>query len=201
MTEPKELQEQIKACRRGDPEAFAGLVASFGPQLQRYFLRSVGSAGQADDLLQELFVRLLEKIKYYRDDGHFEHWLFRIAANLVRDQHRKVKRRRTRAFSEISDDEDADAALHLADSGEEPGHHLEQAEQVDRLQEALMQLPELDRQIILARHYGGLGFRELAEQFQVPLGTALAKVHRGLKQLRRLMSEDDNAILKFRQDE
>ncbi len=193
MTEPKELQEQIRACRRGDPEAFAGLAASYGPQLQRYFLRSLGSSGQADDMLQTLFVRLLEKIKDYRDDGRFEHWLFRIAANLVRDEHRKVKRRRTRAFSEISDGEEADAPLRLADDGEGPGHRLEQAEQVDRLQDALMQLPESDRQVILARHYGELSFKELAEQFQIPLGTALAKVHRGLKNLRRLMDEDDHA--------
>lgn len=196
MTEPKELQERIRACRRGDPEAFAGLVESYGPQLQRYFLRSVGATGQADDLLQELFVRLLEKIKDYRDDGRFEHWLFRIAANLVRDEYRKVKRRRTRVFSEISDIEGDDTAVDLATDQVGPAHSLEQAEQVDRLQGALMRLPELDRQVILARHYGGLSFKELAEHFQMPLGTALAKVHRGLKLLRSIMSEDDHGILK-----
>ena len=68
---------------------------------------------------------------------------------------------------------------------------LQYNEQVDQLQSALEQLPEKDREIIILRHYGQLSFKEIAEQFDIPIGTALAKVHRGLKRLHKLMVEEE----------
>ena len=64
-------------------------------------------------------------------------------------------------------------------------------EQRDKLQQALKQLPDLDREMIMLRHYSQMSFKEIAEQFNVPLGTALAKVHRGLKQLKQKLSENE----------
>ena len=68
---------------------------------------------------------------------------------------------------------------------------MERQEQMDLLQKALQQLSDLDRQIILARHYSQLSFDQLARQFQMPIGTVLSKVHRGLKLLRRILTENE----------
>ena len=67
----------------------------------------------------------------------------------------------------------------------------QQHEETVRLHEALEQLSAVDREIILLRYYGGLSFKEIAAQFEMPLGTVLAKVHRGLKRLRDMLGEDD----------
>ena len=183
------LGEQIAKCQQGDPEAFAWLSEEYGPRLYRYFLRMKGSAADAEDLLQELFVKLIEKIGHYKHEGRFEGWLFCVAANMVRDE----ARRRARRGEAISiQDERAGLQDILASDEATADQKLQQSEQLDRLQRALEQLPETDREIVMLRHYGQMSFKEIAEQFQIPIGTALAKVHRSLKRLQQIMVEDEN---------
>lgn len=175
----------------GRPDAFAWLLEEYGARLYGYFFRTTGSAGVADDLVQELFVRLLEKIGEYRHDGLFEHWLFRIAANLMRDHFRRQKKG-PMLFSVLEkNNKDSSWPEGLAGKEQETESPLERQEQMDQLQDALKQLSDLDREIILARHYGQLSFDQLARQFQMPIGTVLSKVHRGLKMLRRILTENE----------
>ena len=166
------------------------MLEEYGPQLYRYFLRASGSEPDAEDLLQSLFVKLLEKIRGYNHQGKFEHWLFRVAANLARDRARRQSLRRTLPLHSTNDQHQSLAEI--LPSGEKlPAEHLEQAEQIDALQRALAQLPEIDREIILLRHYGQWTFKEIAEHYEMPVGTALAKVHRSLKRLQRIMTKDE----------
>ena len=182
------LARQIRACQQGQNESFVWLLEQFGPRLYRYFLRLTGSANDAEDLVQELFVRLLKNIKGYRHESKFEHWLFRIAANLARDRARKLARRGREVSLHVHQDGDQPVEFLQTDE-KNPQQQMEDSQQRDRLRQALTQLPELDREMILLRHYGQLSFKELAKHFNVPLGTALAKVHRGLKQLKKIMSK------------
>jgi RNA polymerase sigma-70 factor (ECF subfamily) len=185
------LEKKLRLCQKGDPAAFAWLLEEYGSRLYGYFFRSTGSRHSSDDLLQELFVRLFEKMGEYRHEGRFEHWLFRIAANLVRDRFRREKRNATEFsfYEKAEDDTNLADAIPAKESGVES--RLEHLEQMDQLQRALQELPELDRELILARHYGGLSFNELADQFGMPVGTALSKVHRALKVLKRILTENE----------
>ncbi len=188
----QQLAEQIAGCQAGRPEAFSRLLAEFGPRLYRYFYRACGSEADAEDMVQELFVRLLEKIGSYEHQGKFEHWLFRVAANLSRDRLRhKARTGPILSLQHVTHDE-LELGDTLAADGPEPDGRMQQAQQMDALQKALSQLPPPDREIILMRHYGGMSFKELAEHFNLPLGTALAKVHRGLKKLQKLMNDYEN---------
>ena len=177
----------IKRCQNGDPDAFAWLLSEFGPKLRSYFLRTLSSADDADDMLQELFLKLLTVIRRYRHQGRFESWLFCIAANLVRDRYR-TRQRRIKTVSLSTDDSTYDPQAAVASGETNPHRQMETAEQLDQLQHAIEELSPSDREIILLRHYGGLSFRELAEYFQVPVGTALARVHRGMKKLNKLLT-------------
>ncbi|HOB74391.1 MAG TPA: sigma-70 family RNA polymerase sigma factor [Phycisphaerae bacterium] len=189
--EPAELADVIARAQRGEPAAFDALINAYATRLYGYFYRLTGSRHDAEDLLQEVFVRLVRMIGHYEHDGRFDGWLFRIATNLVRDQARRAK---TRLIGE---------GLHAWQDGSErrgfherpdpmarqPSESLEQAEDADRLQWAIAQLPEAEREVILLRHFAQLSFREIAEQMGTPLGTALARAHRGLARLRELMAE------------
>ena len=183
------LAEQIALCQKGDPAGFAWLMEQYGPRLYRYFLRVNRSEADADDLLQELFVKLIEKICNYRHEGRFEGWIFCIAANMIRDEARRRSRR-----GEVISFQDEKAGLKdiIASNESTAPEKLQYNEQVDQLQAALEQLPQMDREIILLRHYGQLSFKEIAEQFDIPIGTALAKVHRGLKRLHKLMVKEES---------
>ena len=185
------LEKNLQLCQKGDPDAFAWLLEQYGSRLYGYFLRATGSRNHSEDLLQEVFVRLLEKIGDYSHKGRFEHWLFRIAANLVRDRYRREKHEpgQFSSYEKPDDNSSLAEAIPAAVSGVES--RLEHQEQMDQLQRALQELPEMDRELILARHYGGLSFNELAEQYGMPIGTALSKVHRGLKLLKRILTENE----------
>lgn len=187
-----DLADVIRRAQRREPAAFDALVETYSTRLYGYFYRLTGSRHDAEDLLQEVFVRLVRTIGRYEHQDRFDGWLFRIAANLARDRVRRAKRTadqrgRHRAGGEKTDrlDEMAD------DSVGEPADAMDRTEQIDRLQQAIEQLPEAERQVILLRHFSHMSFREIAETMDTPLGTALARAHRGLARLRETMSDAD----------
>ena len=193
MQKQDTLANIIEQCRKGRPEAFNWLLETYGRRLYAYFLRTSGSTHDADDLLQEIFVRLIEKIRDYKHQGRFEHWLFRIAANLARDRIRRLQRSPSSLSLDAADTEKDDLTAQLASSEPPPDAPMQLDQLRDELQEALAQLPEIDREIIVMRHYSQMSFKEIARQFNMPIGTALAKVHRGLKRLRSIMEPKDTS--------
>ena len=197
-----ELNDLIARARRKDPAAFDALVERYGPRLYGYFYRVTGRRTDAEDLLQELFVRLVGTIGQYEHDGRFEAWLFRIATNLIRDRIRRMRtwrQLRPEAIGYASHDDDLQAPSsderHMG-----PAERLGRAEELDRLQWALGQLPEPERMVVLLRHFSQMPFREIAEMMGTPLGTALARAHRGLARLRQLMTRETEQDLDRRED-
>ena len=182
----------IRLCQKGHSDGFVLLLKEYGPRLYGFFVRTGMSAADAEDMIQELFLRLLKRIRNYRHSGRFEQWLFRVAANLVRDEYRR--RRRAGPMISLANDSDDPDVSHVVPPSPEPGPESRycRIEQRDQLSRVLQELPSMDREIIMLRHYGQLSFREIAEQFDIPIGTALAKVHRGLKKLRRSIEQDES---------
>ncbi len=185
-----ELDEIIRRAQNRDPAAFDVLVERYSSRLYGFLLRFIGKSGEAEDLVQEVFVRLVRTIESYQHDGRFEAWLFRIAANLARDRARRLGRSPGLTSLDAADESGPEAVpLRLVDrSG--PGARMETAEAVDRLQVALEQLPPAEREVVMLRHYSELSFAEIAEIMGTPLGTALARAHRGLAKLREMMESE-----------
>lgn len=190
---PDELARLIERAKQLEAGAFDALVDAYGSRLFGYLYRLIGSRDEADDLLGELFARLVRTLPDYQHDGRFEGWLFRIATNLARDRVRKKRRAPITVSLDIEGaggqgDGEAASWRELADiSGRPPEANLELEEEVDALQRALVQLPPAEREVILLRHFSGMSFAEIAEAMSTPLGTALARSHRGLARLRELM--------------
>jgi len=191
------LATTIKGAQRGDTASFDRLVDHFGNRIYGFLYRLTGSRTDAEDLMQEVFVRLVRMISVYQHDGRFEAWLFRIAANLCRDRVRRAKRTPKMAALESRADGDAnnDAGLRTAgDVASEvapPDAGLVRAEELDALGRAIAQLPEAERTVIMLRHFSQMSFKEIAEATGTPLGTALARAHRALGRLKELMGADD----------
>jgi RNA polymerase sigma-70 factor (ECF subfamily) len=183
--------EVIERASSMDLDALDRIVERYTPRLFGFFRRLVGSRVEAEDLVQEVFVRVVRKICHYEHRGRFDAWLFRIASNVGRDHLRRVTRSvEFPAGDANAADTDVAAAQNNDISGAEsttPARQAELADERDRLQEALGRLPLPERQVILLRHYGSLSFAEIARQMGTPLGTALARAHRGLARLRTMM--------------
>jgi RNA polymerase sigma-70 factor (ECF subfamily) len=186
--EDERLRDMIARAQSNQAEGYEQLLAAYGVRLYGFFHRATGNHHESEDLLGELMLRLVRMIKEYDDRGRFEPWLFRIASNMLRDR----IRRRTASPSPtawlgssdggLADDEiegpavTVDAALVATDTSLE-------------LRKALDQLDPTVRDMIMLRHFGDMSFREIAQLYGCPMGTVLARVHRGLKALRKLLGD------------
>ena len=189
--EADRLRETIASAQAGSAEAYKALLDVYGPRLYGYFFRATGRHHDAEDLLGELTLRLVRQLGKYDHRGRFEPWLFRIAANMVRDRIRRRKTRPTAVSLSIEDNSGEPLADKLPGTEAAVDEDLVAAEMSKELHDALQSLDERTREIILLRFFGQMSFKELADTFQCPLGTVLARVHRGLKALRHIMAKTD----------
>ena len=188
--ESQELRATISAAQAGSAEAYAALLEAYGPRLYGYFFRATANHHDAEDLLGEMMLRLVQNLKSYDDRGRFEPWLFRIAANLVRDRIRRSRSSPPAASLESEGPSGQSLEEGLASPPAPVEAALLAGEVRQELAGALEQLDERSRQMVLLRHFGQMSFKEIAEVFDCPVGTVLAKVHRALKTLRGLLEDN-----------
>jgi RNA polymerase sigma-70 factor, ECF subfamily len=181
------IAELLSRCQAGDRAAWDTLVDAYWQRLFGYALRATGNAELAQDLVQETFLRIVQRLGKYDDQGKFEAWLFRILVNLVRDHGRSLSRHPTQSTVIESDGERIEMTDELAHKGPAPHEPLHHREDVDALQVALRKLPEGDRQILMLRHFADMPFKDIARTLNCPIGTVLARAHRALGKLRGLM--------------
>ena len=182
------LDELLERARRREPDALGRLVDLYAARVYGLLVRLTGDRDAAEDLLQETFLRVCRMISEYQHDGRFESWLMRIAANLARD---RARLRRRRGITGSLDDAGPRGGEGESAAGPSPrpDEALAAAEAGARLEAALAQLSDPEREILVLRHYADLPFREIADLLGVPLGTALARAHRALGRLRELMRD------------
>ena len=170
-----DLEQIIIGCKRGDEASFSQLIDIYAKRCFGFFYRLSGSREISEDLLSELFVKLVEKISSYRG-GSFDGWLFTMASNLFHD-HLRFRQRQARLLNEQSRRVQLQP---IRSEGDNTG-------EIDELQVALGKLDEDVRELIMMRYYSQLSFSEIAQMRSEPMGTTLSKLHRGMKRLRELM--------------
>jgi RNA polymerase sigma-70 factor, ECF subfamily len=183
----KAIAELLTRCQAGDRSAWDTLVDAYWQRLFGYALRATNNAELAHDLVQETFLRIVQRLDSYDDQGKFEAWLFRILVNLVRDYGRSKSRHPTKSTVVESDGQRSDITDDMPNNLGTPFDPLMHREDVDRLHEALRKLSEGDRQILLLRHFADMPFKDIARTMNCPIGTVLARAHRALGKLRVLM--------------
>lgn len=181
----------IRRAQGLDPGAFDALVDIYAARLYGFMYRFTGGREDAEDLVQELFLRVVRTIPTYEHDNRFDAWLFRVAGNLARDWVRRTRRTPATASLNSGDEIGTNGRQIQPTAGRQstagPDHRLRTVEDLDQLQNAMARLSQSEREVILLRHYGQMTFSEIAEMMEIPLGTALAKSHRALAKLREWM--------------
>ena len=189
--EPQRLRATIAEAKAGSAGAYEALLDEYARRLYGYFRRSTGSHHDAEDMLGELSLRLVRTLKDYDHRGRFEPWLFRIAANMVRDRIRRSKASPAAMSISAEDRSGEPISDRLAGAGPPADAGLLAEEASGRLAAALEKLDPAVREMILMRHFGEMSFKELAKMFDCPIGTALARVHRGIQALQLIMGNGD----------
>lgn len=156
------------AVARGDERALGVLVERHAAGLHAHLVRACGSRDDADDLLQETWVRVARSARTYRTGRPVRPWLHGIAANPANDlwRRRTVHRRLARAAP-----------------SEPPARDLEASEGL-ALRERVTRLPERLREVLWLRFYAGLDEAEMAEALVIPRGTVKSRLHGAIRALR-----------------
>lgn len=175
------MDDLLKGLKAGVPAAFERLVREYGDRIYRFSRRLVGERG-AEDLTQEVLLRVHRSIGTYEPTGRFESWLFTIANHLAIDEARR--RRPESALSEVEDDLTGDR---FPSGLPEPSESLEEEERRRALLRAVEALPLEQRQVFLLREEAGLSFKEIAEIAKCPLNTALGRMHYAMEHLRKAL--------------
>ena len=179
---PKLSDEALmQRIRDGCIAAGEELSRRYDQPLLRYLQRLTGSDHLAEELHQQTWLSVLEhaaKFSAASATGGFKAWLFRIATNKAHDHWRSAGRERS---ARLGLKLVSDLYLPAAD------HRLEGTEQEIRLRQAIEQLPEAQRQILMLRYYGNLKFVEIAQLLGCPLNTALGRMHKAMLKLKEIM--------------
>jgi len=182
--EPVRERELVDRCRRDEPGAFEELVDHFKNLVFALIVRTVADRSRAEDLAQDVFLRVHRGLPYFRGEARLSTWIYRIAVNVCA-QERTDRQTRERA-TQISLD-DPDARQRTPSTVDRQFSDLELR---DRLEKAIRQLPSQYRVLIAGHYLQGLQYEDLAEAMQLPLGTVKTQLHRAKRQLRELLEGD-----------
>ncbi|RUL88296.1 sigma-70 family RNA polymerase sigma factor [Tautonia sociabilis] len=186
MTGTDDDQPLVEAARAGRAEAFGELVKRHQDRLYPTLLRLTGSAEDAQDLLQESFLRAYKKLGRFRGGSSFYTWLYRLAVNLALS-HRRRRKGPVR-LSELRGEGAAPLEPPADPTRSDPTLPAEQAEREAIIQAALDALAPDHRAVVVLKEFDGLRYEEIAATLGVPVGTVRSRLHRARRELRDRLS-------------
>lgn len=177
------LDTEIAQLRRGDLDALSTLLTRYQNRLYRYLLRMVRQPAEAEDLFQQTWLRVAEKIHNYDQQRNFDAWLFTLARNLAIDH---LRRLRPESLDEPAGDRaGGESAAAKLVSRETPAlDRVLARERTSRLAEAMELLPVIQREVLTLRFEEEMKLEEIAEILGAPLSTVKTRLRRALDRLR-----------------
>jgi RNA polymerase sigma factor (sigma-70 family) len=184
--------ELVTKFIEGDMDSFEVLINRHKNRVYTYIKLIVKDHQLAEDIFQDTFIKVIKSLQKgkYQEKGIFVSWVVRIAHNLIIDHFRKAKHLKT-----ISSD---DSEIDVFNSKKLSDQNVEDAMILDQISTDVRKLVELlseeQKEVILLRHYGGLSFKEIADQTGVSINTALGRMRYALINIRKMIDEK-NIIL------
>jgi RNA polymerase sigma-70 factor (ECF subfamily) len=188
-------QTLVQAYIKGDPSAIEILINRHRSKVYTYILLTIKNQPLAEDLFQETFIKVIQSLRSgkYRDNGRFLSWVIRISHNLIIDHFRKEKQ-----MNSVSND---DSEVDLFNSKKLSDQNIEELIVHNQIRSEIRllinELPDDQREVVLLRHYGGLSFKEIAEQTDVSINTALGRMRYALINLRKLIKEKNLVLTAY----
>lgn len=182
-------EDLVRRLSRGDAVALRQLMDRYKGPLHGYLCRLLASPQDAEDLLQDTFVRVLRHAARFDAKRTFRPWLYSIATNLARNTFRS-RSYRDAVPLDRDDDDGAGLAAQLAGRGERPGDAIERDEAAKQVRAAVDVLPEKGRAAVVLFYYQGLSYDEIAEALDIPVGTVKSRIHNAMARLAQALNPD-----------
>lgn len=185
-------QELIQQYLSGNDIAIEKLINRHRTKVFTYIVLVVKNQQLAEDIFQDTFIKVIRSLVdgKYKDNGRFVSWVIRIAHNLIIDHFRKEKQINTLS----NDDYEADIFNSKKFSDQNIEDLMIKDQITNDVRQLVDELPEEQKQVILLRHYGGLSFKEIAEQTDVSINTALGRMRYALINLRKLLARKNISL-------
>jgi RNA polymerase sigma-70 factor, ECF subfamily len=155
----------VRAAQNGDVDAFEELVRRYQTSIYRVALRMLGSRADAQDAVQETFVRAWRALPRFRHDSAISTWLYRIVTRRALD--RIASRRSTGTLDEVE-----------GEAGPDPAQAAEQQERLRAIKRAIAKLPPDQRAALVLREFEGLSYEEVAQVLGASLPAVKTRIHR-----------------------
>ena len=187
----------VDLCRRGDPQAFARLVAIHEGMVFSLSVRLLSDPEEARDLTQEVFLQVYRTLGGFEGRSSLRTWFYRIVVNQARNRQRWWRRRRRERCCPIEDMTAADHARAAAGhvDPDAPFERLARGERARQLQAAMLKLSFDHRAILLLREVEGLDCDEISAALKIPQGTAKSRLARARESLRQVVTEMNGGAL------
>lgn len=165
------------------------LIVRYQHRLLRYLLFLTGSRELAEDLFQEVWIRVMMRGAQFNGKSRFDTWLFTIARNLVIDFRRKRTLSSLDELFEGAGDDDRPMAIEITDEQPSPFDRLASGEDRVRVAEALLSVDPLYREVLVLRFHEELSLQEIASVTRAPLSTVKSRLYRGLAAIKPRLAE------------
>jgi RNA polymerase sigma-70 factor (ECF subfamily) len=189
VTSTDAVETLIERCLHGDQLAWDEIVSRYQRKVFNVAYQFVGKHDEAEDLTQEIFLKIFKSLDTFDRRANFQTWLISISRNLCIDHYRSVRKERAMLDREVD-------ASELSPASGEPGPlaALEQDDRVMLLRHAMAALPETLRTAVLMRDIQELSYQEIAQRLDLPEGTVKSRINRGrtelARQVRKLRGDD-----------
>ncbi|MBI9070841.1 MAG: RNA polymerase sigma factor [Melioribacteraceae bacterium] len=169
----------IHKCKNGDSASFKPLMNIYKNRLFSYLMRKADSRDEAEDIMQEVLIKVWKGLPKYKEENRFSSWLFSIAYNAVIDAGRKKN------SSIINSDED----IGITNNG--PFENFVALETNKIIENALSLLTDNQKEVFLLRQHGELSFKEISKKLDQPLNTVISHMHYAVKKLKKTLRQKD----------
>jgi len=189
-------EELYLEVAKGNREAFDKIFNRYVNQIYNFIKKQVKDQESAEDITQEVFLRLYKAAKNFDPSKRFSSYLYKIAVNEVRRQYQKSAAEQKYSLNEpIAESEDArerGEVIAVEDAGPEKG--LYERLESTRLQSLIDALPPEQRMVVLLKVYQGLTFEEIAKAMDKPLSTVLSRMRYAVQKLRKWMTSEEGEL-------
>ena len=184
-------EELITAYQHGQIEAFNVLVGRYKDQLVNYVFRYLGDYDDADDVVQETFVRVYRKKDLYKPIAKFSTWVYTIATNLAKTQLRRHKRHTIFSLSRRSEEHE-DKDYDIPDTAYTPDSQADSSLKQELIQKALNSISPKFREVIILFDIQELSYEEICKITGLNIGTLKSRLNRGRAKLQELLKDLKN---------
>lgn len=180
--------ELIRMALAGDQQGYREILKRYRAPLYNLLLRMVHNKMEAEDLVQEAFIKAFGALSTFNDEYAFSTWLFKIAINNCIDHFRK-KRLKTFSLDKPIDAKDGEIRRELPDVTYQPEYTLLSKEKTLLIEQAIQNLPEKYRVSIILRHTEEKSYEEISQILNIPLGTVKARIFRAREMLKKQLKQ------------